>query len=1640
MGSKASNQITLVDITDAYSVILTSETYTFIGNVTGAPSGSSCSTTVVAYRGTNPCSQVNISNVICPTGISAAITDNNTVSPTINFTATDTITAACEATITIAINDITIDKKFSFAVAKTGGAGKGIRSTEVTYQVSDSGTTAPTGTWTATVPETSAKTPYLWSRTVIIYTDDTTSTSYSVGSTPVGIVVGGRNLIRNSDDLIFKDYIFEDSTLEVTYDDAGNVVIESNAVFANSEDNGANVETTILTVIDDGNGDVTAVSEFDVPGGTMSEMQSLTIGGITFEVVDGQARADIVSIFEALGTLDELLTEDKSNLVAAINEIYTTGGIGTGGGGGTTTFTATLTNLLESRVITIPEGEKVNLRLNYSSVDEEGMDDGPGVGQLLVAGVVRQTFSVNQGNFELDITNYLVSGTNNVSVKVTNSENATKTMTYTVTLAAVSLTSSFDTSVPYSGTISFPYTPTGIAEKTVHFELDGREIGKATVTTSGRQISYTIPAQSHGAHVLRVWFTCVISGTTITSNILYYNIICTVDGNTTPIIAVSSPPVSSVEQYSNIVKKYRVYDPSSLTAPITLEVNGNVISSLTVDRTEQTWTYQPTEVGELEQTIRCGDEYVSWTQTVTESSIQIEAETEALALYLSSYGRSNNEVEPGVWENNGVSAEFTNFNFVSDGWMLDEDNNAVLRVTGDARLNIPYKMFSYDFRTTGKTLEFELATREVLNYDAEVLSCYSGGRGFIITAQQLSMASEQSSLGTRYKEDEHIRISIVTEKRSENRLLLCYINGIMSGAVQYPDDDDFSQASPVGITVGSNECTVDLYNIRVYDNSLTRYQILDNWIADTQNSEERIARHKRNDIYDAYGQVVIPQLPSDLPYMVIQGSESPQFKGDKKTVSGYFTNPLNPEKSYSFNNAQINVQGTSSQYYYRKNYKISYKNGFIMYDGSTADNYQMNENAVPTSTFTMKADVASSEGAFNTVLATFYNDLCPYKTPAQEEDPKVRQTIEGFPCVIFWDYGNGPEFLGKYNFNNDKGTEEVFGFKTGDESWEIRQNGTDRVGWHSADFSGEDWKNDFEARYPEDSVDTTRLQALAEWLVTTDTDQATGMTITPVTYDSVEYTTDSKEYRLAKFSAELSDHFVEEAIIFYYLYTEIFLSIDQREKNAFPTYIASLDRWIVLFYDADSSCGTDNKGNLAFDYYLEDIDYTEGGDPIYNGQNSVLWKNLRATRYDEIAAMYQNLRTSSQVSYDITIGKFENHQNKWPEAIFNEDMYIKCIEPLINDGDGLYLPMLQGKKEQWMKWWLYNRFRYLDSKYVTGTSMTNRITIRTHAKANVSLTSYVNMYGHVYYNDEVVEHRMTRGQEYEFVWAASGAEDAVIGINDADMLTSLGDLSPLKVELIDASKATHITSLKLGDSSEDYANYSLNSITLGNNTLLRTLDVRNCPNLAQSVDISGCTNIEEVYFDGTAITGLKLPNGGVLKTLHLPSTMANLTIRNQTKLTEFVMPSYENITTLWLENVNNVVPIYDVLNMMAAGSRVRLIGINITLASCDILDLLFIMRGMTESGNNTDNAVVSGSIYFDADLPVSKYLIAQFKYPHLTITAKNYTLDTLAVLPNHIFVTSDNKLFMLTDGGHTAGYTGAKVDEYINTHIIYSEE
>lgn len=186
MAIKAGDQITIVDVTDAYSVILTSEAYTFVGGTTGAPSGLQCTTQAVAFCGSNQCSSVTVtaSDITCPTGISATVNNSGTASPTITFTTTATISSACEATIPVVVDGIIINKKFSFAVAKTGSAGKDgtsvtVSSTSVTYQAGTSGTTKPTGTWSASVP-TVSNGQYLWTKTVVTYSDGNSTEAYSV--------------------------------------------------------------------------------------------------------------------------------------------------------------------------------------------------------------------------------------------------------------------------------------------------------------------------------------------------------------------------------------------------------------------------------------------------------------------------------------------------------------------------------------------------------------------------------------------------------------------------------------------------------------------------------------------------------------------------------------------------------------------------------------------------------------------------------------------------------------------------------------------------------------------------------------------------------------------------------------------------------------------------------------------------------------------------------------------------------------------------------------------------------------------------------------------------------------------------------------------------------------------------------------------------------------------------------------------------------------------------------------------------------------------------------------------------------------------------------------------------------------------
>ena len=78
----------------------------------------------------------------------------------------------------------------------------------------------------------------------------------------------------------------------------------------------------------------------------------------------------------------------------------------------------------------------------------------------------------------------------------------------------------------------------------------------------------------------------------------------------------------------------------------------------------------------------------------------------------------------------------------------------------------------------------------------------------------------------------------------------------------------------------------------------------------------------------------------------------PQYKGEKLLVSGYFVDPTDEAKCFSWVNGELDVQGTSSQAYPIKNFKLKIKpsksygtdsqkptdcSGFIMTNATDSD-------------------------------------------------------------------------------------------------------------------------------------------------------------------------------------------------------------------------------------------------------------------------------------------------------------------------------------------------------------------------------------------------------------------------------------------------------------------------------------------------------------------------------------------------------------------------------------------------------------------------------------------------------------------------------------------------------------------------------
>ena len=473
---------------------------------------------------------------------------------------------------------------------------------------------------------------------------------------------------------------------------------------------------------------------------------------------------------------------------------------------------------------------------------------------------------------------------------------------------------------------------------------------------------------------------------------------------------------------------------------------------------------------------------------------------------------------------------------------------------------------------------------------------------------------------------------------------------------------------------------------------------------------------------------------------------------------------------------------------------------------------------------------------------------------------------------------------------------------------------------------------------------------------------------------------------------------------------------------------------VWLPYDMDTAIGINNEGSLVFSYNLEDTDHV-GNSDVYNGQGSVFWNNLRLTYADELKEMYQTLRTARDTlwAYDKIEERFEEHQSKWPEAVFNEDAWFKYLQPLVDDNDGGYLGMLQGSKAEQRKWWLYNRFRYLDSKYNTGDAKSNFIFLRGYAIANLSVTPYADIYATVKWGSYILQQRAARNETHTFVCPLDNVNDTETEIYSAPQIASVGDLSGYQVGEANFTSAIKLQNIKIGDASSSYQNIHFTKLLLGNNTLLKTIDCRNCVNLGTSTvagstpapDLSGCTGLEEAYFEGTQITGIQFANGGFLKTAHLPATVLSLQIFNQPHLTDLSIPSYSQLRNVALVNVGNAVDEVSIINQLANGTNVRFVGFSWQLSNVAALNTLKakldLLGGLNEDGTTTmDTAQLQGTIHVPTMTGAAMaawnedYPSVTFTYEHITATLTYYNYDGSSVLHTET----------VTDGGDGT-YTGS---------------
>lgn len=1341
----------------------------------------------------------------------------------------------------------------------------------------------------------------------------------------------------------------------------------------------------------------------------------------------------LANMATGLVVLDDILYLKTDNDYMSESGVDLSQYAGSGGGGGSTGTAVTLTNKLEGNTITTVSGNPANLVFEYTST----RDTGNGTAYIYIGtdSQPKASITVVHGENTIDISPYLNTGTNIVKITCMDKYSNNDSLAYTVNVEALELLSTFSggavySHVNHSSGIRVPYVANSLLNKIMHFVIDGKETTENIGKEYGEERSITLKFTTHGVHTLKMYFTVVDDngdvitdekGNPLKSNEKNYEIIYVNNG--TDVLISSVCPITEATQGDIVSIPYTVYDPQNATATVELSImdltTGSVLFSdtLSVERAEQIWNTRNYPASEqVAFTIKCGTEKKTHIIKVKALDINVSIKKDGMILNLTSAGRSNSSVDGrDVWsytnDNEIINTTFTDLNWVTNGWMRDDAGDSVLRLSGEAKAYIdfePFKTNASDTTSSGLTLELEFAIRDVNNRDAVAIKCLSVGAdsednsieldgsegvGFIVTSDTAIFRSKSTSISCHYTEDEKIHMAFVVDPRY--RLILTYLNGVLSSAAQYPDGDIFQQNPVVGISIGSQLCSVDMYNIRAYNTMLTSYEIQNNYIASITDIAKKVEIYSDNDIYDDYKKLSYYKLKEKIPTAVITG-QLPTGKNDKYSITYEYNDPFT---TLDFKDTgTLKTQGTSSLSYPVKNFKVS-----------TTDAHQFAESQMAGNLYCLKADFAESTSKNNCGIANYvhelynYNYTAPFKgkalTPPQIDNPlgKIRSTIYGHPIVLFNKANSSaePEFVAKYNMNWDKGSLPVYGFTDqypDAESWEFCRNDGGVVEFLAE--IPEDWSEDFEARQPDGFTDISNFKRMHDWVMSTNGD-------------------------IEKFKNEFEDYFNLPYCLIYYLLTSVCLQVDQRAKNVFMTTWDKI-HWEPWIYDCDTAFGISNMGYLAYNFWNEDHDKDTENSMVFNGANSVLWCNFREAYADEIQTLYQQWRSNGLLSYEKLVDHFiTNHTDKWSIAVYNTDMEKKYVQWLKTDGNDEHLGRIFGTGEEYFKYFIKNRIKYCDSKWFAGDYSDDEkaISFRTNSKeaTTIKVTPYSNCYVGFRFGGKgkLEQQRAEKNQVVEFnvpVDESTGNNQVETYIYGASEISSIGDLSKLYCGTVSVDNAPKLTELIIGSTEDGYKNDVLDSVAVGANNLLQKINVSNCPNLKNALDLSKCPNIREVYCSGSGISSVSLPESGYLRTMHLPASVNTLNLINQHYIEDLQCENYSNLSSVTIVNTENV-PLADILTNMQSYSTIRLWNVNWDVDNFaefkNVIAKLRTCNGKDASNNvtNTIGEAIMGRVNImtaiseeDSDEFIELFASMANEFPYLTVSVEGVATHSVTFL------------------------------------------